>query len=105
VSGVQRGSTPTAGSFGVTSVLIDASVAAAAAVPQGALIQSVSSSGAAAGLLQPGDVVTTVNGTTVVSAGGFQPGDFGLLVGDRATLQVTGAGGASRTVTLTVAPG
>ncbi len=29
------------GSFGVTSVLIDASVAAAAAVPQGALVQSV----------------------------------------------------------------
>jgi hypothetical protein len=38
----------------------------------------------------------------VVSAGGFQPGDFGLVIGDRATLEVTGAGGATRTVTLTV---
>jgi S1-C subfamily serine protease len=104
VSGVQRGSSSSTGSFGVTSVLIDASVAAAAGLPQGALIQSVSSTGAAAGVLQPGDVVTAVNGTSVVSAGAFQPGDFGLLVGDKATLQVTGPGGASRTVTLTVAP-
>jgi serine protease Do len=105
VSGVQRGSTASTGSFGVTSALIDASVSAAASLPQGALIQSVSPTGAAAGLLQPGDVVTAVDGTSVVSAGGFQPGDFGLLVGDKAALQVTGAGGTSRTVTVTVAPG
>lgn len=105
VSGVQRGATPAAGSFGVTSVLIDASVAGAASLPQGALIKSVSATGPAAGNLQPGDVVTSVDGTSVVSAGGFQPGDFGLLVGDRATVQVTGAAGTTRTVTLIVAPG
>lgn len=105
VSAVQRGSTSSTGSFGVTSVLIDASVAAAAAVPQGALIQSISPTGAASGLLQPGDVVTAVNGSSVVAAGAFQPGDFGLLVGDKATLQVTGAGGTPRTVTLTVTSG
>ncbi len=104
VSSVQRGSTRPTGSFGVTSVLVDASVSAAASLPQGALIQSVSSTGAAASLLQPGDVVTAVNGTSVVSVGGFQPGDFGLLVGDKATLQVTGPGGISRTLTVTVAP-
>ena len=75
----------------MTSVLVDASVSAAAGVPQGALIQSVSPTGPAAGLLQPGDVVTSVDGTAVLSAGAFQPSDFGLLVGDKATLQVTGA--------------
>ena len=105
VSAVQRGSTTSAGSFGVTSVLVNASVAAAAALPQGALIQSVSPTGPASGLLQPGDVVTSVNGTSVLSAGGFQPGDFGVLIGDKATLQVVTAGGVPRTVTLTVASG
>ncbi len=105
VSAVQRGSTTTTGSFGVTSVLIGPSVAGATSLPQGALIQSVSAAGPAAGLLQPGDVVTAVDGAGVVAAGGFQPGDFGLVVGDRATMEVTGAGGATRTVTLTVAAG
>lgn len=103
VSGVQRGSAAATGSFGVTSVLIDPSVAAATGVPQGALVQSVSPTGSAAGLLLPGDVVTSVNGATVASAGGFQPGDFGLLIGDKATLQVTAPGGAISTVTVIVA--
>jgi S1-C subfamily serine protease len=104
VSSVQRGSPTPLGSFGVTSVLVDASVAAATGgVPQGALIRSVSATGPAAGLLAPGDVVTAVNGTTVLSAGAFQPGDFGLLVGDRAVLTVTAADGTKRTVDLTVA--
>jgi S1-C subfamily serine protease len=84
-------------------VLIDPSVAAATGVPQGALVQSVSPTGSAAGLLLPGDVVTSVNGATVASAGGFQPGDFGLLIGDKATLQVTAPGGAISTVTVIVA--
>ncbi len=103
VSAVQRGTATATGSFGVTSVLVTAPVAAAASLPQGALIESVSPTGAAMGLLQPGDVVTTVDGSSVVSAGGFQPGDFGLVAGDRAILQVTGFGGESRTVTLTIA--
>jgi len=105
VSGVQRGSPTSAASFGVTSVLGDPSVSAATAVPQGALIRSVSVTGPAAGLLQAGDVVTSVNGTTVLSAGAFQPGDFGLLAGDRALLEVTGAGHLVRSVTLTVGAG
>jgi serine protease Do len=104
VSSVQRGSPTPAGSFGVTSVLVDPSVAAATgSVPQGALIRSVSATGPAAGLLEPGDIVTSINGTAAVSVGAFQPGDFGLLVGDRAVLEVTGAGGGVRTVALTVA--
>jgi S1-C subfamily serine protease len=102
VSGVQRGSPAPTGSFGVTSLLVDASVAAATGVPQGALITSVSATGPALGLLAVGDVVTAVNGATVLSAGAFQPGDFGLLVGDRAVLTVTGADGTKRSVDLTV---
>jgi S1-C subfamily serine protease len=103
VSGVQRGSAAPSGSFGVTTVLIDAAVAAATSVPQGALVQSVDPTGPAAGLLQPGDVVTAVNGSSVSGAAGFQPADFGLLVGDRATLQVTAPAAVARTVTLTIA--
>ena len=63
----------------------------------------VSATGPAAGVLLPGDVVVSVNGSSVSAASGFQPGDFGLLAGDRATLQVTGPTGVSRTVTITVA--
>jgi S1-C subfamily serine protease len=105
VSGVQRGSATVTGSFGVTSELVDPAAAAATSLPQGALVQSVDPAGPAAGLLQSGDVVTSVNGTTVLSAGGFQPGDFGLVVGDRATLEVSGPGNATRTVSVTVASG
>jgi putative serine protease PepD len=103
VTGVQRGSPVSAASFGVTSVLIDASAAAVLGLPPGALIRTVTAAGPAAGLLVPGDVVVAVNGSSVTSANGFQPGDFGLLIGDRATFQVSGASGTSRTVTITVA--
>jgi putative serine protease PepD len=105
VTGAQRGSPVSAASFGVSTVLIDASAAAALGIPQGALIRTVSATGPAAGTLVPGDVVVAVNGTSVTSANAFQPGDFGLLIGDRATLQVTGSTGAGRTVTITVAAG
>jgi serine protease Do len=105
LSGVGRGAPTSVASFGVTSVPVDASLAAAAGIPQGVLIRSVSASGSAAGLLQPGDVVLSVNGTAVASVSGFAPSDFGLVAGDRAVLQVTGADGATRTVTLTVAAG
>jgi S1-C subfamily serine protease len=103
VTGAQRGSPVSAASFGVTSVLIDASAAAALGVPAGALIRTVSPTGPAAGVLVPGDIVVAVNGSSVNSANGFQPGDFGLVIGDRATLQVTGATGTTRTVAITVA--
>ncbi len=103
VTGAQRGSPVSAAGFGVTSVLIDASAAAALGIPQGALIRTVSATGPAAGVLVPGDIVVAVNGSSVTSANGLQPGDFGLVNGDRATLQVTGATGGARTVTITVA--
>ncbi|MEO8897561.1 MAG: S1C family serine protease [Candidatus Dormibacter sp.] len=102
VTSAQRGSPVTAATFGVTSVLIDASAAAALGVPAGALIQTISARGPAAGVLVAGDVVVSVNGASVTSANGFQPSDFGLLIGDRATLQVTGETGTTRTVTITV---
>lgn len=105
VAAAQRGSPASAATFGVTSAPVDPASAAALGIPPGALIRSVSATGPAAGLLSPGDMVVAVNGTAVTSAGGFQPGDFGLLVGDRATLQVTGPTGASRTVTFAVASG
>lgn len=103
VTGAQRGSPLSAASFGVSSVLVDASAAAALGVPQGALIRTVSATGPAAGVLVPGDVVVAVNGSSVTTANGFQPGDFGLVIGDRATLQVTSPSGSARTVTITVA--
>lgn len=103
VTGAQRGSPVSAPSFGVTSLLISPSTAAALGIPPGALVSAVSATGPAAGVLLPGDVVVSVNGSSVSTANGFQPGDFGLLAGDRATLQVTGPTGVSRTVTITVA--
>ncbi len=105
VTAAQRGSPVSAASFGVTSVLVDAASAAALNIPTGALIRTVSATGPAAGLLFPGDVVVAVNGSAVTSATGFQPSDFGLLAGDRATLQVTGPTGVSRSVTVAVASG
>lgn len=105
VTAAERGSPVTAASFGVTSVLINAVAAAALAIPQGALIRTVSATGPAAGALAPGDVVVAVNGSAVAAANGFEPADFGLLASDLASLQVTGPTGASRTVTIVVANG
>lgn len=103
IAAAQRGSAVSGATFGVTSMLIDAAASAALSISQGALIRSVSPTGPAAGLLAPGDVVISVNGTALSSVAGLQPGSFGLLAGDRATLQVTGVTGVTRTVTLTVA--
>lgn len=105
IGGVQRGSPPAAASFGATGVIVDASSAAALGVPPGALIRSVVPGGPASGVLAPGDVVTAINGTAVTASTGFQPNDFGLVVGDRPTLRVTGSDGVPRTVTLIVAAG
>ena len=103
VSAAQRGSAVSGASFGVTSTIIDAAAAAALSLTPGALVRSVSPSGPAVGLLAPGDVVVSVNGTAVTTI--LQPGSFGLLAGDRATLLVAGVTGITRTVTLTVAAG
>lgn len=105
VSAAQRGSPVSAASFGVTSVFVDAATAGALGIPPGALVRTVSATGPATGLLFPGDVVVDVNGSAVTSGTGFQPADFGLLAGDRATLQVTGPTGVSRTVVVVVAGG
>lgn len=103
LAAVQRGSAVAAATFGLTSTLIDASAAAALGVSPGALVRTVDPTGPAAGLLAPGDVVLSVNGTAVTSSASLQPSSFGLLAGDRATLQVAGTTGLIRTVTLTVA--
>jgi S1-C subfamily serine protease len=102
---VQRGAPASPPTFGVTGVVLAALPAAATGVPQGALVEAVDPAGPAAGLLQPGDVVTTVNGTSTATAGGLLPSDFGLVAGDTAVLQVTGSDGAVRSVTLTVGTG
>jgi S1-C subfamily serine protease len=103
ITAAQRGSAVAAATFGVTSVIIDASAAAALSLPQGALVRSVSASGPAVGLLAPGDVVVSVNGTAVTSVSSLQPSSFGLLAGDRATMLVAGVTGVKRTVALAVA--
>lgn len=105
LSAVQRGAPASAATFGVTSVLINASLAAATGLPQGALVEAVSAAGPSAGLLQAGDVVTSVNGTAVASAASLAPSAFGLLAGERAILQVTGVDGAARSVAVIVATG
>jgi S1-C subfamily serine protease len=105
LSAVQRGTQPSPATFGVTSVVVGPAAGAAAELSVGALVVAVSVTGPAAGLLQPGDVVTSVNGTTVAGGGGLSPSAYGLLAGDRAVLQVTGVGGAVRSVTVTVTAG
>jgi S1-C subfamily serine protease len=105
LAAVQRGAAPLPATFGVTSVLLAAPAAAAAGLSQGALIEAVDPAGPSAGLLRPGDVVTMVNGTSTTTAGGLLPSDFGLLAGDTAQLQVSGAGGAVRSITLVVGSG
>ena len=88
--------------FGVQSQVIDPATAAAAAVPVGALILSVTtgSPGAAAGLL-PGDVVTAVGSTPIDASHPFDPTVLGLAPGEQVTLSVY-RDGASKTLQLTV---
>jgi serine protease Do len=88
--------------FGVQSQVIDPATAAAAAVPVGALILSVTagSPGAAAGLV-PGDVVTAVGSTPIDASHPFDPTVLGLAPGEQVTLSVY-RDGASKTLQLTV---
>ena len=77
-------------SFGVVAVLLDPATAAAAGLPAGALLRSVTPGGAAerAGLLK-GDVVTAVNGIAVNADHPFDPVARGLESGQTVSLSVT----------------
>jgi S1-C subfamily serine protease len=88
--------------LGVQSQVIDPATAAAAGVPVGALILSVTTIGPgdAAGLL-PGDVVTAVGSTPIDASHPFDPTVLGLAPGEQVTLSVY-RDGASRTLQLTV---
>jgi putative serine protease PepD len=88
--------------LGVQSQVLDAATAAAAGVPVGALILSVTtgSPGAAAGLL-PGDVVTAVGSTALDATHPFDPSVLGLAPGEQVTLTVS-RNGTSKTIQLTV---
>ncbi len=105
LSAAQRGTPAPTPSFGVTSVLVTPALAGATSLEQGALIRAVDPAGPAAGLLQPGDVVTSVDGTAVETMGGLSPQAFGLLAGDKAVLQVAAPSGATRAVPITVGAG
>jgi len=90
--------------FGVLSVWLDPATAAATHLVPGALIRSVDPSGPSAGLLQPGDVVSAVDGIAIDDTHPFDPATFGKDVGQPVTLTVTRAG-RSISVNVTVAAG
>jgi S1-C subfamily serine protease len=76
--------------FGVVAVLLDPATAAAAGLPPGALIRSVTPGGPAAraGLLK-GDVITAVNGVGITADQPLDPAALGLEAGQTVTLSVT----------------
>ncbi|MHB8717317.1 MAG: S1C family serine protease [Candidatus Dormibacteria bacterium] len=100
--GAGGGTTPT---FGVTSQVIGPAASAATGLAAGALVESVDPAGPAAALLQPGDIVTAVNGISVSLATPLEPSSFDLSAGQRATLTVVGSAGATRSVVVTVGSG
>jgi serine protease Do len=91
--------------LGVQSQVIDPATAAAAGVPVGALILSVTTGGpgAVAGLL-PGDVVTALGGTAIDADHPLDPTVLGLAPDEQVTLTVY-RNGTSRTLQLTVGSG
>jgi serine protease Do len=91
--------------LGVQSQVLDPATAAAAGLPVGALILSVTAGGpaAVAGLL-PGDVVTAVGATAVDADHPLDPTVLGLAPDQQVALTVF-RNGASRTVQLTVGSG
>jgi S1-C subfamily serine protease len=92
-------------SLGVQSQILDPATAAAAGVPVGALILSLTAGGpaATAGLL-PGDVVTAVGNTKLDADHPFDPAVLGLAPGQVVTLTVY-RDGISRGVIVTVGSG
>jgi serine protease Do len=99
VNGTAPAGTP---SLGAGSVVLDPATAAAAGLPQGALIRSVDAGGPAAQAgLQVGDVVTAVDGVPVDIGHPLDPAALGLTPGQQITLTVVSVS-VSRSVTLTV---
>ncbi|HZS15451.1 MAG TPA: S1C family serine protease [Candidatus Dormibacteraeota bacterium] len=90
VDRLSHGGTSQRPTFGVVAVLLDPATAAAAGLPQGALVRSVIPGGpaAAAGLLQ-GDVITAVNGAAVDPNHPLDPAALGLEAGQTVSLSVT----------------
>lgn len=105
VAATSSGGSSPVPALGVQSEVIDPATAAAAGVPVGALILSVTPGGpgSAAGLL-PGDVVTAVGITPIDADHPFDPTVLGLAPGEQVTLTVS-TDGRSRTVQLTVGSG
>lgn len=99
---VNRGERAAETSFGVESVVIGGATSAAAGLPPGALVRSVTPGGPAVGLLAPGEVVVSVGTTPVDADTRLTPSSFGLRAGDAAVLTVVAPDGGRRTVTLTV---
>jgi len=99
------GATTSVPTLGVQSQLLDPATAAAAGVPVGALILSVTPGGpaAAAGLL-PGDVVTAVGSTALDANHPLDPTVLGLAPEQQVALTVY-RDGTSRTLQLTVGSG
>jgi putative serine protease PepD len=91
--------------FGVVAILLDPGTAAAAGLPRGALVRSVTPGGAAekAGLVS-GDVITAVNGVAVDSEHPLDPAALGLESGQTVSLSVS-RGTQQIQVSLTVVDG
>jgi S1-C subfamily serine protease len=99
------GGTAPVPTLGAESEVLDPATAAAAGVPVGALILSVTPAGpAAAAGLQPGDVVTAAGSTSIDPTHPFDPGILGLAPDQQVTLTVA-HNGTIRTVVLTVGSG
>jgi S1-C subfamily serine protease len=92
VDRLSHGGTSQRPTFGVTAILLDPATAAAAGLPRGALLRSVSPGGPAdkAGLLK-GDVVTAVNGVAVDADHPLDPAALGVQAGQTVSLSVTRA--------------
>jgi S1-C subfamily serine protease len=91
------------GSFGVETTYLDPTIAAAAGLTPGALIEAVDAGGPAAGPdgLQVGDIVTSVNGISIDATHPLDPTSLGLSPGDTAELTVI-RGSTTQTVAITV---
>jgi len=101
------GGTPgPSGSFGAEAIYLDPAHAAAAGLPSGALVEAVVPGGPASQAgLQPGDIVTGVDGVSVDATHPFDPGSLGLSPGESAVLTVVRGGGSPLTVLLVVGTG